>query len=335
MKFTFLWCKEDVINMNMFLKKYGLFTMAAAIVMSVASAQSQAPSRSLLEAQYYTWRQALMRGDYDLWKSTTAKFRQHTVRNLAVSEKKPFPASLFYLPLRPPALNGLKFIGIKTKGPTAAATYYGKVDFGIQGEKPTDNAYVLLFVYENNDWKYDTARFYNLSQLKEVKDRLARGDKKVLDEHDGFQPLGKIPVTPPLCPKPTHIAKIFVDCPGRKVVAQVNGISTHVFEDQREAVIISGGLKDAGNMLSYTITDIPGATTGHLDIGIYIMPETPGYLPGKAFTLHVDEKDKPQSSQAIVQVTKEVLDGMKPLPPEKTKDKTSRSPAGSAPAAGR
>lgn len=95
--------------------------------------------------------------------------------------------------MAPPALAPLMYVGSVVNGPTAAATYYGKVDLGL-GQEPTDsNALVLLFTHENGKWKYDQARFFNLTRLPAVKERLKRGDASVLMEQDGFQPLGKFP----------------------------------------------------------------------------------------------------------------------------------------------
>lgn len=97
---------------------------------------------------YNTWRLHLLRGNYDGWRATTSAYRQVKVRNLAVSEKRPFPASLFRQPMAPPALAPLMYVGSVVNGPTAAATYYGKVDLGL-GQEPTDsNALVLLFTHE-------------------------------------------------------------------------------------------------------------------------------------------------------------------------------------------
>lgn len=320
-------CHKSGVMVN----KSGLLSVLLVILFALLPAQALEPTRSLLEAQYYTWRQSLMRGDYTLWQKTTATFRQRTVRNLAVSEKKPWPRSLFMMPMRPPALGGLKFIGIKQKGPTVSATYYGKIDFGVEG-KPTENAYVLLFVNEKNDWKYDTARFFNLSSLPEVKKRLAKGDKSVLDEHDGFQPLGKIPPAPPLCPRPDYIAKIFVDCPGRRVEARVNNISTHIFQDAREAVIISGGLRKGQNTFIYRMADMPDSPNKnqHLTIGVYIMPETPGFLPAKAYYYHINEGEIPSGMDVVINVDQAMIGAMKPVPANPAPKKATEAPAPSA-----
>ena len=55
--------------------------------------------------------------------------------------------------------------------------------------------------------------FFNLTRLPAVKERLKRGDASVLMEQDGFQPLGKIPAVPPVCPPPKYIAKILGGLP--------------------------------------------------------------------------------------------------------------------------
>lgn len=239
-----------------------IFSLAccAAALLSPASAAPRpgdAKLRDDLDVAYNTWRLHLLRGNYDGWRSTTSAYRQVKVRNLAVSEKRPFPASLFRQPMAPPALAPLMYVGSVVNGPTAAATYYGKVDLGL-GQEPTDsNALVLLFTHENGKWKYDQARFFNLTRLPAVKERLKRGDASVLMEQDGFQPLGKIPAVPPVCPPPKYIAKILVDCPGRTVQANVNNISLHEFDNTRLAEVISGGLRDGTNSLTLNFSDSP------------------------------------------------------------------------------
>lgn len=130
-----------------------IFSLAccAAALLSPASAAPRpgdAKLRDDLDVAYNTWRLHLLRGNYDGWRATTSAYRQVKVRNLAVSEKRPFPASLFRQPMAPPALAPLMYVGSVVNGPTAAATYYGKVDLGL-GQEPTDsNALVLLFTHE-------------------------------------------------------------------------------------------------------------------------------------------------------------------------------------------
>lgn len=220
--------------------------------------------------------------------------------------------------MAPPALAPLMYVGSVVDGPTAAATYYGKVDLGL-GQEPTDsNALVLLFTHENGKWKYDQARFFNLTRLPAVKERLKRGDATVLMEQDGFQPLGKIPAVPPVCPPPKYIAKILVDCPGRTVKANVNNISPHEFDNTRLAEIISGGLRDGTNSLTLNFSDSPNGKKGAVLVEVYIMPEIPGQLPARAFSYFVPPQAHPKSGPVLINVTPELLKTMDPknTPPQ-------------------
>ena len=67
-----------------------------------SSRPGDAKLRDDLDVAYNTWRLHLLRGNYDGWRATTSAYRQVKVRNLAVSEKRPFPASLFRQPMAPP-----------------------------------------------------------------------------------------------------------------------------------------------------------------------------------------------------------------------------------------
>ena len=69
----------------------------AALVNSAPAAPRPGDSqlRDDLDVAYNTWRLHMLRGNYDGWRATTSAYRQVKVRNLAVSEKRPFPASLF------------------------------------------------------------------------------------------------------------------------------------------------------------------------------------------------------------------------------------------------
>lgn len=268
--------------------------------------------RDSLDVAYNTWRLHMIRGNYEGWREQTSAYRQAKVRNLAVSEKRPFPATLFRQPMAPPALASLMYVGSILDGPTAAATYYGKVDMGLGQEPSTSNALVLLFTNERGKWKYDQARFFNLSRLPAVKERLMRGDATVLMEQDGFQPLGKIPPTPPLCPPAKYIAKILVDCPGRTVKATVNNISSHEFENTRQADVISGGLRDGTNSLTLNFSDSPHGEKGGALVEVYIMPETPGHIPARVFTYFVSPTEMPKSGPTLFTVTPDLLKTMIP-----------------------
>lgn len=251
----------------------------------------------------------MLRANYEGWQENTSAYRKVKVRNLAVSEKKPFPKSLFREDMAPPSIMPLRYIGTVVKGPTAAATYFGKIDWGIGGE-PSENAYVLLFTKERGQWKYDQARFFNLTHLPEVRKRLRNNDSSVLNEEDGFQPEGKIPPIPPVCPAPQYISKIYVDCPGRSVDTVVNNVSSHHFEDMRYAEIISGGTHAGANTVTLQFKDIPDRKKGHMDIRIFIMPETPGNVPGKAFEYILAEGEEPKNETRTFIITQDIIGKM-------------------------
>jgi hypothetical protein len=287
-----------------------------AAVCIVAPLQAQSVStdprlKSDLETVYNTWRQSMVRENFESWKKCTASYRQVKVRNLAVSEKRAWPKTLFNQPFSPPSLTNLRYIGAIVKGPTAAATYYGKVDWGIGGT-PTENAYVVLFANERGVWKYDQARFFNLSHLPKVRERLSRGDASVLQEQDGFHPLGSIPAVPKLCPAPKYIAKVFVDCPGRIVNATVNNVSQHSFEDTRMAEVISGGVHDGVNLVTLNVQPAPGGKPGPFSFAIFIMPEVVGNVPGVAYTYQASADQPIPSGPITFNVTPEVLQRMTP-----------------------
>lgn len=131
-------------------------------------------------------------------------------------------------------------------------------------------------------------------------------------EQDGFQPLGKIPPVPPLCPPAKYIAKILVDCPGRTVKANINNISQHEFDNTRQAEVISGGLRDGGNSITLNFADSPSGEKGAVLVEVYIMPEIPGHLPARAFSYFVPPKELPRNGPSLINVTPELLKTMVP-----------------------
>lgn len=307
--------KSHVILTDRMTHRIFLSVLCSAVCFAVsgvaAPAPSQAQLKSDLETAYNTWRQHMVRQNYEGWQKTTSAYRKVKVRNMAVSEKRPWPQSLFNQHISPPSLLPLRYIGSVVKGPTAAATYFGKVDWGIGGA-PSENAYVLLFTNERGEWKYDQARFFNLAQLPKVRERLRNNDATVLEEQDGFQPTGIIPPVPPVCPVPQYIGKIFVDCPGRIVKARINNVSDHVFEDARMAEVISGGLRNGINSIDLNVTPAPNGKPGPLNIMVYVMPETVGNFPGQAYSCAIPANQAAQNGTATFTITADTIRQMAP-----------------------
>src|SRR5690606_11134635 len=120
-------------------RRQAIVLIAAAL--SSGAFANESPATDLgkhLTAIYSAWRNAMVRGDVSAWQRLTAPHRQMEVRNRLLSEKRPFPASVFKLPAPPPTLDGLKLIHVSQRGATAKAAWFGKVDFGFGGE-PSQN----------------------------------------------------------------------------------------------------------------------------------------------------------------------------------------------------
>ncbi len=271
-------------------RRFVLTLLAAGLPHGLA-AQQQSPADlgRTLAAVYGAWRNAILRQDAGAWQRVTAPHRQVEVRNRLVSEKKPFPASVFRLPAPPPSLDGLKLIHVSQKGATAKAAWFGKVNFGVGGT-PSDNVIVLSFVHANGGWRYDKADFVNLAALPDVRKELVTGDLSYVTETPDFQATGVVPPTPPSVPPAKYIAKVYVFCPGREVQVQVNQTSRHRFANAKEAEIVIGGAVDGANSVSYTVKGLEGGTGREaLAIRVYLMSEIAGTQPIKAYEYRVDE----------------------------------------------
>ncbi len=251
--------------------------------------------RPALEKTYDMWREAVIRQDAASWQRVTATHRRVDVRNRIISEKLPFPASIFKLPAPPPTLKGIRFIEANQNGPTATAVYFGKIDFGIGG-KPTDNLLVLAFVSEGGAWRYDRADFVNLEALPAVRRELTAGNLKYLKEAPEVKPSGKIPLTPLEANPAKYIAKVYVFSPGREVKVQVNKISHHRCANVKAAEIVIGGAVDGLNEVQYAISKLPGGKGNEaLTIRVYLLSEVNGVKPIKAFEYQVRENQTPKS----------------------------------------
>jgi hypothetical protein len=263
--------------------------ICAAAVCLTAAVSAEDALRPELEGSYNAWRDSITRRDPASWQRTTAAHRQMEVKNRIVSEKRAFPAAVFDLPAPPPSIKGLQFLEAKQNGPTAKASYYGKIDFGVGGE-PSDNLLVLSFVRGGAGWLYDRADFVNLAALPEVRKELAAGELKYLKETPEAQPSGVVPPMPIEARPAKYIAKVYVFCPGREVRVQVNKISQHRFANAKEAEVVIGGAVDGLNEVQFTTKKLDGATGSEaMTIRVYLMSEVPGVKPFKAFEYQVAE----------------------------------------------
>ncbi len=269
-----------------------LFFAFSLLLCSLAAAQDNL--RPALETTYSAWREAMIRRDPSAWQRVTADHRRVEVRNRIVSEKMPFPASVFNLPAPPPSLQGLKFLEAKQNGATAKASYFGKIDFGIGGE-PSENLIVLSFVKGSGGWLYDRADYVNLTALPAVRKELAAGDLKYLKETPEAQPSGQVPISPLAANPAKYVAKVYVFCPGREVQVQVNKISRHRFANAKEAEIVIGGALDGPNEVQYSIKKLEGSTGKEvMTIRVYLMSSIQGEKPIKAFEYQIGAGEAPK-----------------------------------------
>ncbi len=272
----------------------------------------QKTARNTVERVYSTWRLGMMRGDEAAWRSATTRSRQVKVRNLVVSQKGDFPGAFFRNQPDPPSLDKFQYIGSITgcKHHTLAATYVGNVQLG--DAKASENAYVLLFVFEDGKWKFDQSRMFNLERLPEVKKRLHKRDLSVLKEQDGFHPYDAPPAVPVSCGAPQLIGKVFVDAPGRTIDMKINGVSVHQFSDERRADVISGGLRRGKNTISYTITTHEKMEHPSMAIGLFVMPETRGNRPTCVFDHILDATDTARGGEFSFEIKNENIAAMNP-----------------------
>jgi hypothetical protein len=266
----------------------------AFLLISATLAGGQENLRPTLETTYSAWRESMIRRDPAAWQRVTAEHRRVEVRNRIVSEKQPFPATVFDLPAPPPSLQGLQFLEAKQNGATAKASYFGKIDFAVGGE-PTDNLLVLSFVQGTGGWLYDRADFVNLAALPLVRKELAAGNLKYLKETSEAQPSGQIPPTPIAAQPAKYVAKVYVFSPGREVQVQINKISRHRFANAKEAEVVIGGAVDGLNEVQFTVKKLEGGTGKEvMTIRVYLMAELAGAKPVKAFEYQIAAGEKPE-----------------------------------------
>lgn len=273
----------------------------------------QEKARSIAETTYNTWRLSIQRGDANAWRGCTSLARQMKVRNMIVSQRGNFPQDFFRGSQNPPLLDNFRYVGALSGcgGRTMAATYIGRMKLGDAAVR--ENAFVLEFVYESGKWRLDQTRFFDLSRIPNVLQRLQKRDLSVLSDQDGFHPYRAIPVAPPACGRPELIGKVFVDCPGRAISMRINGISAHDFDDERRADTISGGLKRGANTITYTIRPSTNEQEHpSMGIGIFVMPETEGNKPVCVFDHILDAKDEASGGTFTFTVTQQHIASMHP-----------------------
>lgn len=248
------------------------FVMLAALLLPDLQAQSGAALQRPLESVYGQWRQSMLRKDYTLWKRTTAYARQVETRNVVVSKKEKFPASVFALALRPPALTGMRALSVKAKGPTATAVYFGKVDFAVGGQVPKESLLVLRYLKEGNQWKF--YRMAVMSQLPPDVLRDIRAKRYDFLKEPEFQPSGRGPAIQKECPKPDYVTDVHLISLGFDTEVKINGISDHVMSDYYGTQLVIGGLKRGKNSISIKGRSLGRSESGQKNLKVTVHVKT-------------------------------------------------------------
>lgn len=192
------------------------------------------------------------------WQQATATPRQLMTRNLIVSQKQPFPAALFDLPMRPPETATLRFLKMDINGATGHLAYFGKVDVGLlEVAEIPENLLILKFIRESTGWKFDTTRLVNLGSVPEVRATLKNGGSSGFLSEPEFAPTGVVPPTPKPCPVPDRIGVLQIASFGYQTTAVVNGFDAATVTNNAEEHLIIGGLRDGENPLQLAVKTLP------------------------------------------------------------------------------
>ena len=266
----------------------------AVLISAFALHAADSDVRPQLERTYSEWRSALAARDLPGWQKVTASHRQMATRNLIVSQKQPFPAALFNLPMRPAETATLRFLQAKVVGNTAHAAYFGKVDLGlVDASEIPDNILILKFVKEATGWKFDTSRLLNLSGSPEIRITLQNGATTPFLDDPAFAPDGQIPATAKPCPIPDRIGVLQVASFGYTTKATVNGFEVATVQDNAEEHLIIGGLRNGENPLILEAKElpVPDGEERHIQVNALVLTEDQKKPTIRVFEWKSDGKD--------------------------------------------
>ena len=242
----------------------------SSLIVPLHAKESAGLQRDLLKV-YQTWRQSMIRKDYKSWKQVTAYARQIETRNLVVSQKKRFPAAMFALPMKPPAIDRLRLLQVKAKGPTAVAVFYGKADLDVKAAVP-NSLLVLRYVKEGHQWK-----FYRLALMSQLPPEVIAdigANKLGFLKDAAFQPSDRIPSIQKPCESPDYIADIHLITYGFDTSVTVNGISTHEASDTHGTQLVIGGLKKGKNTIQVKGKRLKSSDSGQRNLKVSVHLKT-------------------------------------------------------------
>lgn len=259
-----------------------LLTLTFLVNLSYSQQTQLPPARhepgmkAQFETLYQHWRNAMLQKDLNAWGRTVARYRQLETRNRIVSQKQPFPQSMFG-DIAPPSLRNLIFLTVLTRRDTASAVYFGKADFGIgDASQIKNNLLVLRYLKEGGQWRFDNIRVVTLgndtSILHDI--RLQKFDFLKGEE---FQPLDSIPHIPQPVPSPEMMGEVWITSVGYETEIWVNGHRTGKITNSQGKELVMGGIRRGNNQIVLRVRkkDI-GSAVPKFEAAIYAAEE-----PGK------------------------------------------------------
>ncbi len=255
---------------------FSMYRVLVLILMAATIAPLQAKSdpvlQGSLETVYSQWRRSMIRKDYQAWKRTTAYARQIETRNVVISKREKFPAAVFALPMKPPAIAGLRALSVRAKGPTATAVYYGKVNFEVGGQAPSHSLLVLRYLKEGAQWKF--YRMAVMSQLPGEVIGSIRANRLDFLQEPEFQPIGRGPKIQQPCPQPDYVTDLHIISLGFDTEVTINGISEHATSDHFGTQLVIGGLKKGKNTIKIKSKRLRNAESGEKNLKVTVHVKT-------------------------------------------------------------
>tara|TARA_R110002096_G_scaffold4501_38_gene21302 strand:+ start:6339 stop:7265 length:927 start_codon:yes stop_codon:yes gene_type:complete len=244
------------------------------IVLTIPQPARAQQLREQLEKIYRGSISAMAAKNYPAWKQYTAKSRRVHTHNLVISQKERWPDAMFNLPISQPEIGTLGHLETLTKGDTTHLIYYGKVDFGIAPEHEIPNNILLLrFVREEDGWKFDNTRFFNLAENPDIARKAELHDLSFLED-EAFQPTGIAPPVPRAARSPDYIGELWIAAVGYEVNVQLGDLHQATVRNNLATDVIVGGLWSEGREISLQITklELEEEADRRLEIAVYAFP---------------------------------------------------------------
>lgn len=262
----------------------------------VAAQEIDTEIRLALQRNYSNWKRAMIAKDLRGWNAHTSRYRQIMTRNLIVSQKRDWPRSLFAVPIQPPDVDLLRLIEAKAVGNVGRLVYFGPVDFRVSEEQPPNSIFMLYFLREGGEWKFDRTRYFNLTGNERVAKMSSNGNFEFLSEVDFAMP-AEAPAMPALCPAPFYVGHLRIVSVGYRTNARFNAFHDTIIDDTVSTEVIIGGIRRGPNTLKLKVDGATGALKGspgerRFEVAVYVNSSERDRPRIRVF--HLDPGDKVQ-----------------------------------------